>query len=125
MSEMSIRREQSAWLPAVGTVLSIISCYGTLGLVTMGIIVAPNVHVWAAAIVLLALVAVLGLVFGYRHHGSVGALVLGIVGALVVIFSIYGAQAIRATGIPRDAVEIAGFVILIAAAIWDWRARKA
>ena len=57
MSEMSIRREHSAWLPAVGTVLSIISCYGTLGLVTMGIIVAPSVHVWAAAIVVFALVA--------------------------------------------------------------------
>jgi hypothetical protein len=51
--------------------------------------------------------------------------VLGIVGALVVIFSYYGSQAIRTMGIPRDAVEILGFAGLVAAAIWDWRLNKA
>jgi hypothetical protein len=129
MSGMSSRREQLVWLPAVGTVLSILSCYGTLGVVTglslMGITLAPNVHVWAAAIVIFALVAVLGLAFGCRRHGSVGALVLGIVGALVVIFAFYGSHAIRPAGIPRIAVEVVGFVILIVAAIWDWQLREA
>jgi hypothetical protein len=44
---------------------------------------------------------------------------LAVVGALVVIFSLYGARFIQTTlGIPRDAVEIVGFAGLIAAAIW-------
>jgi hypothetical protein len=71
-----------------------------------------------------ALNAVLGLALGYRQHGSTGALMLGIVGAIVVIFSLHGSQAIRTMGIPRDAIEIVGFAGLIAAAIWDWRLRK-
>ena len=128
MSEMSSRRQQLAWLPTAGTLLSIFSCYGTLGIITslslMGIRLVVNVHVWAVAIVVFALVAVVGLALGYRRHRSRGSLVLGIVGAIVVIFSLYGSQVIRAMGIPRDAVEIVGFVGLVAAAIWDWRLRK-
>src|SRR5262249_35136550 len=74
--------------------LSILSCYGTLGVITglslMGVTLAVNVHVWAAAIMVFALLAVLGLTLGYRQHRSSGALVLGMLGALVVIFSLYG-----------------------------------
>jgi hypothetical protein len=65
--------------------------------------------VWAAAIMVFALIAVLGLVLGYRRHRASGALMLGIVGAFVVIFSLYGSRIIRTMGIPRDAVEIVGF----------------
>jgi Flp pilus assembly protein TadB len=130
MSEMSSRRQQLAWLAAAGTLLSIFSCYGTLGIITglsvMGITLAVNVHVWAVVIVAFALMAVLGLALGYRRHRSRGALVLGIVAALVVIFSLYGSQVIRTIlGMPRDAVEIVGFAGLVAAAIWDWRRNKA
>jgi hypothetical protein len=128
MSEISSTRRQLVWLPAAGTLLSILSCYGILAIITglslMGITLAFNVHVWAVMIVAFALIAVLGLALGYRQHGSTGALMLGIVGAIVVIFSLYGSQAIRTMGIPRDAVEIVGFAGLIAAAIWDWRLRK-
>jgi hypothetical protein len=128
MSEMSNRRQQFAWLPAAGTLLSICSWYGTLAIITglslMGITLAVNVHVWAVVIVAFALVAVLDLALSRRRHLSRGPLVLGIVGALVVIFSLYGSQAIGAMGIPRDAVEIVGFTGLVAAAIWDWQLRK-
>lgn len=129
MSEVSGIRQQGTWLPAAGTLLSILSCYGTLGIITglslMGVTLAINVHLWAAAIVVFALIAVLGLALGYRQHRASGALVLGIVGALVVIFSLYGSRTIRNMGVPRDAVELVGFVGLVAAAIWDWRLKKA
>src|SRR5215470_2783262 len=89
MAEMSSRLQRLTWLPAAGTLLSIFSCKGTLAVITglslMGVSLHINVHVWAAAIVAFALVAVLGLALGYRQHRTSGTLVLGIVGALLVI----------------------------------------
>ena len=129
MAQMSSSWQRLTWLPAAGTLLSIFSCKGTLGIVTglslMGITLHINVHVWAAAIVAFAVVAVLGLALGYRQHRRSGTLLLGIVGALFVIFSLYGSQAIQMMSIPSNAVEIVGFAGLVAAGIWDWRLKKA
>jgi MerC mercury resistance protein len=94
------------------------------GLSLMGITLHINVHVWAGAIVAFALVAVLGLALGYRQHRTSGTLLLGIVGVLFVIFSLYGSQTIQMMGIPRNAVEIVGFAGLVAAGIWDWRLKN-
>jgi hypothetical protein len=91
----------------------------------MGITLSPNVHVWALVIIALAVLAVVGLALGYRVHGASGPLVLGIVGALIVIFATYGSRIIETMlAVPRDAVEIAGFAVLLAGAIWDWRLKK-
>jgi hypothetical protein len=116
------------WLPALGTALSIVACYGTLGVVTvlslLGITLAPNVHVWAGAIVAFALLAVAGPGASYQRHRSLGPLALGIAGALVVIISLYASRSIASLGIPRDVVEILGFIGLIGAATWDWRLKR-
>jgi hypothetical protein len=129
MAQMTSSWQRLTWLPAAGTLLSICSCKGTLiiiaGLSLMGVTLSINVHLWAAAIVAFAIVAVFGLALGYRQHRTSGALILGIAGALIVIFSLYGSQAIRMMGVPKDAVEIVGFAALVAAAVWDWRLKKA
>ena len=129
MVQMTSSWRRLTWLPAAATLLSICSCKGTLiiiaGLSLMGVTLSINVHLWAAAIVAFAIVAVFGLALGYRQHRTSGALVLGIAGALIVIFSLYGSQPIRMMGVPRDAVEIVGFAALVAAAVWDWRLKKA
>jgi hypothetical protein len=49
---------------------------------------------------------------------------VGIIGALFVIFSLYGSQALQMMSIPGNAVEIVGFAGLVAAGIWDWRLKK-
>jgi hypothetical protein len=128
MVEMSSSRQHLTWLPAAGTFLSIFSCKGTLGIVTglslMGITLHINVHLWAAAIVAFALVAVLGLALGYRQHRTSGTILLGAVGALFVILSLYGSQVFQMMNIPANAVEIVGFAGLVAAGIWDWQLKK-
>jgi hypothetical protein len=44
---------------------------------------------------------------------------------LVVIFATYGSRIIDTVlGVPRDAVEIVGFAVMLAGAIWDWRLKK-
>jgi MerC mercury resistance protein len=126
--EMSSRRQQLVWLPAgstSGDLLLLRDPGHHHGLSLMGITLDVNGHVWAVVIVAFALIAVLGLALDYRQHESPGALALDIVGTLVVIFAIYGSRAILTLGVPRDAVEIVGFVGLIAATIWDWRMKKA
>ena len=129
MAQMTSNSERLTWLPAIGTLLSIFSCKGTLMIITglslMGVTLSINVHVWAFAIVAFALVAVFGLGLGYRQHRTSGAFLLGVTGVLIVIFSLYGSQVIRMVGMRRDAVEILGFIALAVAAVWDWRLKKA
>ncbi len=109
------------WLAAAGTVLAILACYGTLAVIgalsLMGISLAVNEGVWAGAIVLFALVAFAGIVLGWRGHRVVGPLLLGVVGAGLVVYAM-GVSYSRI-------VEIAGFVALVVAALWDWRAKRA
>jgi hypothetical protein len=130
MAEMSSSRRPWGWLSTGASILSILSCYGTLGVVTalsaMGVTLNLNVHVWALVILAFALLAVVGLVLSRRTHGSSGPLVVGIVGALTVIFAMYGSGIIQTLlHLPRDAVEIVGFAFLLAGAIWDWQLKKA
>jgi peptidoglycan/LPS O-acetylase OafA/YrhL len=116
-----------AW---VGTVLSLLACYGTLalvaGLAALGVSIAVNVHIWAAAIVLFALLAVWGVDMGLRRHGDHAPLILSVIGAALVIDAMYIPDQLEALiGIPGRAVEMAGFAALIAAVLWDWRLCKA
>lgn len=109
------------WLASLGTILAFLACYGTLAVIgalsLMGISLAVNEGVWAGAIVLFALVALVGIVLGWRGHRVAGPLVLGVVGAGLVIYAM-GVSYSRV-------VEIVGFVALIVAAVWDWRAKRA
>lgn len=109
------------WLAGLGALLAILACYGTPAVVgalsLLGVSVAVDEGVWAGAITAFALVALAGIVVGWRGHRVAGPLVLGVVGAGLVVWAM-GVSYSRA-------VEIAGFVALVAAAVWDWRAKRA
>jgi hypothetical protein len=130
MLESRSEASRFGWLAGAGTLLSLLACYGTLGLVAilsiMGVSLAINVHVWAAAIVAFALLAALGVGLGYRRHRKLGPVVVAFVGALLVIWAMYGSETIPALfGFPSRVIELIGFAGLIAAAAWDWRLKKA
>ena len=110
--------------------MSLVACYGTLivvaGLSALGVTIAINLHVWAAAIVIFAVVAVLGVGLGARRHGVWWPLILAVLGAALVAFAMYLPDRIAGiAGISARVVEIAGFAALIIAAVWDWRLCKA
>lgn len=116
-------------LAPAGTLLSLLACYGTLAVVgalsLMGITIAVNEHVWAGAIVVFALIAVFGVTVGYRRHRTLGPIIIAAVGAMFVTMAMYGSEQIQAVlGFPSLIIEITGFVVLVAAAIWDWRLTK-
>jgi hypothetical protein len=108
------------WLAGAGTVLAVLACYGTLavvsGLSLLGVSLAVHEGAWAAAIGFFAVVALLGIVAGYRRHRVAGPLVIGAIGTALVLWAM-------AVSYDRG-VEIAGFAGLIAAAVWDWRVKR-
>lgn len=129
MTSADHKSHDRSWLAGAGALLSLVACYGTLGLVAllsaMGVTLALNVHVWAAVIVGFAMLAVLGVTLGYRRHRDANPVRLAVVGAALVIWAMYGAEAIRTLlGVPSTVVEIAGFAALIAAAYWDWKLKR-
>lgn len=107
-------------LAGISTVLSLIVCYGTLGLISvlgaLGFAIAVDNTLWAGAIVAFAVLAVIGLGFGVLRHKSRWPLMLGSFGTIIIIYVMY---------VQYDrAVEISGFALLAYAAFWDWQLKK-
>ena len=104
-------------LAGIGTVLSLIVCYGTLALIgilgALGVAIAVNNTLWAGAIVAFAALAVVGLGAGLMRHRKPWPLLTGGTGAAVIAYAMY---------VHYDrTIEISGFLLLSLAALWDWR----
>ncbi len=107
-------------LAAIGALLSLIVCYGTLGMIgilgTLGIAIAINNSLWAGAIVAFASVAVIGLGFGFLYHHKVWPIMIGTAGAAIITYVML---------VQYDRViEFSGFILLSFAALWDWRLKR-
>jgi hypothetical protein len=118
---MNADTERSAgWLVAVGTLLAILACYGTLAVIgalsLMGIALAVDEQLWAGAIIVFTLIALIGFVAGWRRHRSTTPVVLGLFGAGLILWTMLIAY--------NRPLEIAGFACLVVAAWLDWRARR-
>ncbi len=129
MTASGNRVQNSSWLAGAGALMSITACYGTLGLIAllsmMGVTLALNVDIWAGVIVAFAMLAVIGVTLGYRRHRNANPVRLAVIGAALVIWAMYGAEAIvDLLGVPSTIVELAGFAALVASAYWDWRLRR-
>jgi SAM-dependent methyltransferase len=101
-------------------VLAMLSCYGTLAAIAilslLGVTLAVNDAAVAGAIVFFAVLAAALIGFGIRKHGSAAPLVVAIAGAATVSFALLVAY--------HWAVELTGFLLLAAAAFWDFRLRS-
>lgn len=108
------------WLPGAGTILSIAACYGTLATISvlslLGVTVVINPGVWAGAISLFAVLAVVGLAVSYWRHRIVGPLVVAALAAALIIWVMFGSYS--------RVMELLGFAGLGTAAIWDWHLKK-
>ncbi len=117
---MSDGRSRTFWLPGMATALAILSCYGTTVLIALlsllGISLAIDERVWAGAISLLAALATNTIALSYRRHRVVGPIALGAIGLILILWVMYGTN--------NPGLELAWFVFLIAATLWDWRARS-
>ena len=70
--------------------------------------------VWAGTIVFFAALATVAIGVSARHHRAAGPIVIASLGLGLIVWVMYGAF--------NRVMEITGFVLLITAALWDWRA---
>jgi hypothetical protein len=121
MSRAASSAHRFHWLAGTATVIAIAACYGTLMLVgalsLMGIALAPHEGVWAGVISAFALLAVAGVLLGYRRHRALVPLILALAGAAVILWVMLGRY--------DPVMEVAGFAALAVAAVGDWRLNKA
>jgi arsenite methyltransferase len=111
---------KAAWLPGAATALAIFSCYGTtllIGLLSLlGISLAVDQRAWGGAIGVLSLLAVIAIAVSYRRHRVVGSAISAATGLVLVLWVMYGSYS--------RVIELLGFAFLVAATVWDWRARS-
>jgi hypothetical protein len=104
----------------IAVALSVVTCYGTLALVAilslMGVSMPLHEGTWATVIVVLAWIAVLAMGVNLQRHRSFGPFIIADVGALLVSWVMF-------VDFNRP-MEIMGFGLLIAAALWDRQLRK-
>lgn len=110
-----------SWLAPAGAAFAVLTCYGTLAVVgllsLLGDALAIDDGIWAGAIILFALLALAGIVLGWRLHRSAPPLLPGLPGMALILWTMLAAY--------HRPLEIAGFVCLVLAAAPDWQARRA
>jgi len=109
---------KASWFPRATTALAVLSCYGTTALIgllsLLGVTLAINEGVCAGVIAILAALAAVAIAVSYRRHRIVGPTVVAALGLGLILWVMFGSYS--------RVIELAGFVLLIAAALWDWRA---
>jgi len=114
------RVSRYGWLAGACAVLSVLACYGTLGVITvlslLGISLTLNPRAWAAAIVALAAASALLVAANFTRHRKIGPLALAVAGVSLVGWVMY-AYYIRSG-------ELVGFALMLVAAAWDFRLRR-
>ena len=117
---MSLEGSRLGLLAAVATGLSLVACYGTLAVIgllgALGIAIALDEALWAGVIVAFAGLAFVGLSLGLARHRRPWPVLVGAAGAAAIGYVMYGHY--------DRVIELAGFVLLCLAAIWDWRLRR-
>jgi len=108
------------WLPGAAAILAFIACNGVFVLVAFlsffGLAIAVNPHIQAGVISLFALLTFGFVLMAYRQHHVRGPLILSVIGAIVLVGSMYIYF--------NKIVESAGLLALIVSAVWSWRAGK-
>jgi SAM-dependent methyltransferase len=120
-----LRWLRSLWrhgfLGMASLIVAAVVCYGTLAALAVlgaaGIGLALNEGLWAGAIAVFAVLAALAISAGARLHRSPAPPVLAGAGAGVVLYAMFVHYSVW--------VELAGFILLAAAVVWDLRLRRA
>ena len=106
-------------LASAGSLLAVASCYGTLGVVALLSVVGVTVHLnevlMTRIITGVLVVALPGLGYSFRTHRNVGPLPVGLASAALLLWVFYGHY--------TRPLEALGFLGLVAASVWDFRAK--
>lgn len=100
--------------------LALLTCYGLLAatvlLATLGIQLTLNLQLWSGGIGLFTALTVLAIAVGKRRHHQLAPTWTALAGACLVFFTLFVAY--------WFVVELAGFIMLTGAVIWDLILRR-
>ena len=107
-------------LGSVAGLLAVASCYGALAAVSLFSLIGVSVDVDEAILVKLItgllIVALLGMLYSWHSHRYPGPLLLSLGAAGLLFWVFYGNYS--------KSLELTGFVLLIIASVWDFRAKR-
>lgn len=110
---MSDGRNRAPWFPRVATILAVLSCYGTTvvigSLSLLGITPAVDKGMWAGAISIFAALATIAIAISSRRHRIIGPTLIAAPGFGLILWAMFGSYS--------AVIELAGFVLLIAATL--------
>jgi arsenite methyltransferase len=116
------RAAQHGLLGLLASVGALAACYGVLALVValgfLGLSAPINTQLWTGLIAAFTILAAFALAWNQRVHRNWFPAIVGLAGALLVLYAVLGTYDWR--------IEAAGFAAMIGAALWDrylfWRA---
>ena len=113
------RKSRLGTLASAGSLLAVASCYGTLGVVALlsvvGVSVPINEVLMTRIVTVVLGIALVGLGYSFRVHRNIGPLLVGLASAALLLWMFYGHD--------TRPLEAIGFVGLVAASAWDFRAK--
>lgn len=109
-----------AWVGSVTGLLAVATCYGTLAAVALLSAVGIGVNIdegfltkFISGLLILVLA---GMGYSYRVHRHPGPLLLSVASAALLVWVFYGSYS--------KPLELTGFIALVVASVWDFRAKK-
>lgn len=120
MANTASSKKDYSWLGSATSLLAVVTCYGTLAAVALlsfvGISVELDEGLLVKLITGLLVLALAGMGYSYRIHRHPGPLVLSVASASLLLWVFYGNYS--------KSLELTGFIALIIASLWDFRAKK-
>ena len=113
-------KKDYSWVGSVTSLLAVVACYGTLATVALLSVIGISIEIDEGFLVKLIsgllVLALAGMGYSYSVHRHPGPLLLSIGSAALLLWVFYGSYS--------KPLELTGFIALVFASVWDFRAKK-
>mgnify|MGYP001815428345 CR=1 FL=1 len=120
MANTTSDKKDYSWVGSVTSLLAVTACYGTLATVALLSVIGISIEIDESLLVKLItgllVLALGGMGYSYSIHRHPGPLLLSIASAALLLWVFYGSYS--------KPLELTGFIALIIASLWDFRAKK-
>ena len=120
MANTTSDKKDYSWVGSATSLLAVVACYGTLATVALLSVIGISIEIDEGLLVKLVsgllVLALAGMGYSYSLHWHPGPLLLSVAAAALLLWVFYGSYS--------KPLELTGFAALVAASVWDFRAKK-
>lgn len=120
MANTTSDKKDYSWVGSATSLLAVVACYGTLATVALLSVIGISIEIDEGLLVKLVsgllVLALAGMGYSYSLHRHPGPLLLSVTAAALLLWVFYGSYS--------KPLELTGFAALVAASVWDFRAKK-